>query len=106
MPTFGMAALAFIYLSADTGRNFVVSATGLCMIITYVIFTLVTAVLFTANILRGVSRTTVLPGISSIWYKLYTCLLFVMAAVMLIFGSIELVQPPCDDSGVCLVSRG
>ena len=101
MPTFGMAALALIYLSITGDRNSSFSATGICMIITYVFFTLVTAALFTANIIRGASRTTVLPGIGSIWYKLYTCMLFFMAAAMFILASMEQVQPPCDGSGVC-----
>lgn len=101
MPTFGMAALALIYLSTTGDRNSSFSATGICMTITYVFYTLVTAALFTANIIRGASRTTVLPGIGSIWYKIYTCILFFMAAAMFILASMEQVQPPCDGSGVC-----
>jgi hypothetical protein len=101
IPTFGTAALALFYLVDYISGNSAITATQLWMMITYVFFTFVTAGLITANIISGASRTTVLPGILSIWYKLYTCLLFVMATVLFILASIEQMQPPCDDSGSC-----
>ena len=101
LPTLGMLAIAMIYLSFTGNRDVSFSVTGLAMIISYGFFTMVTAVLFVVNIVRGASRTTVIPGIGSKWYKLYTCTLCVMATAMFIFACVEQVQPPCDGFAVC-----
>ena len=71
------------------------------MIIFYTFFSIVTAALFAVNVISGKPRTTVIPGIGSIFYKLYTCVLYAMAAAMFIFACLEQVQPPCDGSGAC-----
>jgi hypothetical protein len=98
IPTLGYAALALAYLSLTGHRDYGLTAATLCMIVTYVFFTVVTAVLFLVNFFRGASHTTVIPGIRSMWYKLYTCILFAMALVMFILASLEQIQPPCDEA--------
>ena len=100
-PTLGIVALAIIYMTMTNERDRRFSVTGISMIVSYGFFTIVTAVLFITHMVSGATRTTVIPGICHVWYKAYTCILFVMAVIMFIVASMEQVQPPCDGSGVC-----
>ena len=100
-PTLGIVTLAILYLSMTSDRQLNFSATGLSMIVTYVFFTLMTAIIFIVNIVRGTTRTTVIPGICSRWYKAYSCILFAMAVAMFVIASLEQIQPLCDGSSPC-----
>jgi len=101
LPIFGIAALALVYFSQIFAPGNIEPAVIFCMVITYVLFTLVTALHFLLNMIRGRSCTTVLPGISTTWYKLYTCILFLMAATTFIFACLAQIQPPCDSGDNC-----
>lgn len=95
----GTVALSIYYVEMASQPDGGYSVTGLCMLVFYTFFTVVTAALFLVNIVRGASCTTVIPGIDSILYKLYTCALIMMAVAMFVVASLEQTKPSSESSG-------
>jgi hypothetical protein len=60
----------------------------------YFMFITVSLVLYTFYFLRGQTTTTILPCISSTWYKLYTMLLMGLMMALIVVASIETNKSP------------
>jgi hypothetical protein len=74
------------------------TASTLSINLFYTIFlfvTLVTTALYTA---RGRCNTTIIPCISSTWYRVYTYLLFLFALWLLIVSALETRTTPCGET--------
>jgi hypothetical protein len=74
------------------------TASTLTINLFYTIFlfvTLVTAILYTV---RGQSNTTIIPCISSTWYRIYTYFLFLFALWLLIASALETRITPCGET--------
>jgi hypothetical protein len=77
-----------------SGKAYLLTATSLLVEITYFTFFTCTTCIFVLGFITG-STTTVLPGMTSIWYKIYTGVLIIMATVMIVLASIETRKSSC-----------
>lgn len=89
----GLVMSGFIRIA--TGKAFLLTATALAVEITYLTFFICTTCIFAVNLITGKSTTTVLPGITSMWYKVYTGVLMIMAIAMIVLASIETRKSSC-----------
>lgn len=71
------------------------TATNLSVNIFYCFLLSVTFIVMSAYILKGESTTTIIPCISSTWYKVYTYLLFMFTLILLIVSALETQRTPC-----------
>ncbi|KAG9194278.1 hypothetical protein G6011_04313 [Alternaria panax] len=60
----------------------------------YFLFTTVSLILYTFYFFRGQTTTTILPCISSTWYRLYTLLLMSLMIALVVIASIETNKGP------------
>lgn len=70
------------WVAQFTGTNFMLG-------ITYFFFLLVTLITNVFYMFRDETGSTVIPCIQSLWYKLYTTILFLLATTVFIFACIE-----------------
>jgi hypothetical protein len=83
------------FITIATGKAHLLTATSLVLEITYFTFFIVTTYIFAANFITGKSTTTVVPGITSIWYKAYTAVLMILAVVMIVLASVQTRKSAC-----------
>jgi hypothetical protein len=74
------------------GRYF--SATTFLLSLFYLSFATVSLVLYTFYFVRGQTTTTILPCISSMWYRLYILLLMGLMMTLMVIASIETNRSP------------
>lgn len=72
-----------------------ITATLFILNITYLIFLSVTLFTYAYYFIRGRSATTVIPCIFSLWYFIYTLILFAMMLLLVIVAAIETRKTPC-----------
>ncbi|KAF2025593.1 hypothetical protein EK21DRAFT_93130 [Setomelanomma holmii] len=104
-PILAMAGLAILCTWYSTEVDFT-TGTGLFSRMLWLTFSLGSAVFFVFNIARARDRTTVVPGVSTLWYRLYSTVLFLLALALLITASLETKETWCGkftilDESVC-----
>jgi hypothetical protein len=52
-------------------------------------FSLGSALVFILNVARAQDRTTVVPGVSTLWYRLYSAILFLLMLALFITATVE-----------------
>lgn len=106
-PLLGMAGLTVFWtywVSKDGGY---ITGTGLFSLMLWFTFSLGSAFVFILNIARAQDRTTVVPGVSTLWYRLYSAILFLLMLALLITATIETKETWCGkftvlyDEAVC-----
>ncbi|CAN9384555.1 unnamed protein product [Alternaria alternata] len=58
-------------------------------------FSLGSAFVFILNIARAQDRTTVVPGVSTLWYRIYSAILFLLMLALFITATIETKETWC-----------
>jgi hypothetical protein len=94
-PLLGMAGLTVFWtywVSKDGGY---ITGTRLFSLMLWFTFSLGSAFVFILNIARAQDRTTVVPGVSTLWYRLYSAILFLLMLALFITASIETKQTWC-----------
>lgn len=94
-PLLGMAGLTVFWtywVSKDGGY---ITGTGLFSLMLWFTFSLGSAFVFILNIARAQDRTTVVPGVSTLWYRLYSAILFLLMLALLITATIETKETWC-----------
>ncbi|KAM7207842.1 hypothetical protein V8F20_001884 [Naviculisporaceae sp. PSN 640] len=71
------------------------TATGLLTLLFYHILLGSVVLILSFYFVRGKTTTTIIPCISSTWYKIYTICLFALAITLFVVGCIETRQTPC-----------
>jgi hypothetical protein len=66
-----------------------VTATAFTQIVFFDFFLVSTLVILLYYIVRGDSKSTIIPCLTSIWYKIYTVLLFLGMLILIIFAAVE-----------------
>lgn len=61
----------------------------------YFFFTSCTCVLFAVYFWRGATRSTIIPCVETLWYKIYTVLVFAWMLTMLVVACCETSRLPC-----------
>jgi hypothetical protein len=92
LPLLGYASASTFFMTQDWEYT----TTGFLVAIFFFFFT--TTSLFTFAILFILGRsstTTIIPCITSRWYKVYSCFLFMFAIVVIIVGALETRKTPC-----------
>ena len=88
-PLAGFIILAGLYLAPNGPGDHISTTTSILTNVFYTFFLFVTLVTALFHILRGRGNTTILPSISSIWYKIYTLFLTLFVLVYLVISSLE-----------------
>jgi hypothetical protein len=91
---FGMWIISFLSTMPLPGLNYVFSFTSFMVGIFYFIFLSVSFLTYAFYFLRGKTTTTIIPCISSMWYKVYTMLLMVAMLVLIIISAVETQRGP------------
>jgi hypothetical protein len=73
---------------------------GLFLLMLWLTFSLGNAVVFISNIARAQDRTTVVPGVLTLWYRFYSAVLFSLMLALLITASTETEETWCGKSTV------
>ena len=98
-PLLGMASLSGLWtyrlLKNTIYYSTYITGTGLFSLMLWCTFSFGSAVVFILNIARAQDRTTVVPGVSTLWYRLYSAILFLLMLALFITASIETKQTWC-----------
>ena len=94
-PLLGMVGLTVFFTYWMTKDGGYITGTGLFSLMFWFTFSLGSAFVFILNIARAQDRTTVVPGISTLWYRLYSAILFLLMLALLITASIETKETWC-----------
>ena len=89
----GVWTLALLIFTPVLGDTFFTTTTFLLGLF-YFVFITVSLVLYAFYFIRGQTTTTILPCISSTWYRIYTLLLVGLVVVLIIIASIETNKSP------------
>ncbi|KAI1377553.1 hypothetical protein F4677DRAFT_414790 [Hypoxylon crocopeplum] len=89
--TFGMWIICPLFIF----RAGVYTVTDLAIVIFFFSFLTVTWITFLYYFAYGRTTTTVIPCISSVWYKIYTALVILSTLVLITIASIETRRAPC-----------
>jgi hypothetical protein len=92
-----LAALCLKFLIPYQNRHGTVtySITTIVEIIVYAFLALSSVAIFSYYSFKHNTSTTIIPCIQSLWYKVYTVVLFAMMLVLLILAAIETHKEPC-----------
>lgn len=93
VPLLGLWVLDLLYFRPST--DLIWTATNLSVNVYYFFLLTVTLVVMVAYVLKGESTTTIIPCINSMWYKVYTCMVFILALLMLVISALETQKTPC-----------
>jgi hypothetical protein len=88
-----LAFMDFIPPPNSGGQLF--TMTVFTLIISYIFFLTISAILYGYYFVRSCNDTTVLPCAASLWYQIYTGVLLAIALLLLIFASIETRKSEC-----------
>jgi hypothetical protein len=94
-PLLGMAGLTALWTYWILNETSSITGTGLFSLILWFTFSLGSAFVFILNIARAQDRTTVVPGVSTLWYRLYSAILFLLMLALLITATIETKETWC-----------
>ncbi|RYN43580.1 hypothetical protein AA0114_g10189 [Alternaria tenuissima] len=106
-PLLGMAGLTFFWIYLTLKNSDWITGTGLSSLMLWFTFSVESTFVFILNIARAQDRTTVVPGVSTLWYRLYSAILFLLMLALLITASIETKETWCGkftvlyDESVC-----
>jgi hypothetical protein len=106
-PLLGMASLTVLWTYMVLKNTYSITGTGLFSLMLWFTFSFGSAVIFILNIARAQDRTTVIPAVSTLWYRLYSAILFLLMLALLITASIETKETWCGkftvlyDEAVC-----
>jgi len=78
-----------------TSGGFADTATVFGLLLFYDIFLVITLTVLGYYFIRGRNTTTVLPCTSSLWYQIYSSILFASMLVLVIIASLETWKSPC-----------
>lgn len=102
LPILGLLVLCILEIipwssTAPTSFSwtFYLPPTMLLVIILYLIFITVTSFTFSYYFFRDLSATTVIPCIISTWYQIYTLILIIMMAILIVVAAVETRKAPC-----------
>lgn len=71
------------------------TATNFALNLFYVMFLTISLATMAIYILLGRSTTTIIPCISSRWYKIYTCTVFAAVLILITIAALETRRTPC-----------
>ncbi|KAF1911089.1 hypothetical protein BDU57DRAFT_109803 [Ampelomyces quisqualis] len=91
---FGVWIISFLSTIPLPGQQGVFSFTSFLVGIFYFVFLSVSNLTYVFYFLCGKTTTTIIPCISSTWYKVYTILLMAMILVLIIISAIETQRGP------------
>jgi hypothetical protein len=94
-PLLGMVGLTVFFTYWMTKDGGYITGTGLFSLMFWFTFSLGSAFVFIFNFARAQDRTTVVPGVSTLWYRLYSAILFLLMLALLITASIETKETWC-----------
>lgn len=94
-PILAIAGLAALWTFWAAKNSAYLSGTGFLSILFWLAFTFGSALIFITNMARAQDRTTVVPGASSVWYRLYTTILFLLALALFITATLETKETAC-----------
>ncbi|CAN9124982.1 unnamed protein product [Alternaria alternata] len=94
-PLLGMVSLTVFFTYYMTKDGGAIVGTGLFSLMLWFTFSLGSAFVFILNFARAQDRTTVVPGVSTLWYRLYTAILFLLMLALLTTASIETTETWC-----------
>lgn len=94
LPITGLWILCVLYLLPWTSNSSFTTTTFL-LVLFYLIFLSASIAIYAFYFLRGLSTTTVIPCITSTWYKIYTALLLSMMVVLIVIAGLETRKTPC-----------
>jgi hypothetical protein len=93
LPLASFALLSLCFTSLRSGVIFTVTA--LCLNLFYTVFLCASATILSAYIILGRSTTTIIPCITSCWYKVYTAFLGLLAFLLILAAALETKKTPC-----------
>ncbi|KAH8898448.1 hypothetical protein GQ53DRAFT_417689 [Thozetella sp. PMI_491] len=91
LPIFGLWAMAVMFLLVAG----YLSATDFLVLLFFLVLLGVTAIIFVYYFARGRTTTTIIPCISSLWYKVYSGIIFALTTAVIIVACIETRKTPC-----------
>ncbi|KAF1832330.1 hypothetical protein BDW02DRAFT_484764, partial [Decorospora gaudefroyi] len=96
IPVLAMATLAVFWVYyVFYAFSMSMSGTGFFSLMLWLTFSLGSTAIFLLNIARARDITTVVPGVSSVWYRLYTAALFLLMLGLFIAASMETRETRC-----------
>jgi hypothetical protein len=87
-------ALSFLMMVPIGGESVLYTVTSFITGCFYLAFLTISTCLYAFYFVRGRTTTTIIPCISSWWYKIYTILLMAMIVVMITISSLETARGP------------
>ena len=87
-------SLVYVMPGVHSGLVFYATTTSFLVGLFYLVFTTVSVVLYAYYFLRGQTTTTLLPCLSSLWYKVYTLALFAFMLAVVIIACVETTKGP------------
>jgi hypothetical protein len=90
----GIWALSFFSVVPLPGQSAYYTVTSFMTGCFYLAFLTISTCLYAFYFARGKTTTTIIPCISSWWYKIYTILLMTMILVMIVVSSLETARGP------------
>ena len=90
----GIWTLALLIITPALGDTLFFTTTTFLLGLFYFVFITVTLMLYAFYFIRGQTTTTILPCISSTWYRIYTLLLMGLMMVLNVIASIETNKSP------------
>ena len=94
LPIMGLWIICCLYVLPWRNRTFS-TITTLISALFYLFFLSASIVIYSLYFLRGRSATTIIPCINSLWYKVYTFVLFVFIVIVLVVAAIETRKTSC-----------
>jgi hypothetical protein len=93
-------ALSCFYIAEIFKGRAHLSGTLLMLVILALLFTAVTTLSCSWYMFQGHMHTTVIPGIQSMWYRIYIVMLFTLMMVAIVFACIETNRKSCAGSPI------
>jgi hypothetical protein len=93
LPLTGLFMTSLFFTFPRKGVGF--TLTGLFLNVFYTIFLCASVTIFSIYIILGLSTTTIIPCITSRWYKVYTAFLSLLAFLLILAAALETKKTPC-----------
>jgi hypothetical protein len=94
LPILGLWTICSLYvLPWNIRRTF--SATSFVLVLFYLFFLSATIIIFAFYFIGGRSATTIIPCITSIWYKIYTFVLLSFMLILVVIAALETRKTAC-----------
>ncbi|KAE9382215.1 hypothetical protein N431DRAFT_319035, partial [Stipitochalara longipes BDJ] len=95
LPIMALIGLCTNGLVPAPGEVVVDTATVFGLLLFYDIFLVIALIVLGYHFIRGRNTTTLLPCTSSLWYQIYSVILFASMLVLIIIASLETWKSPC-----------